>query len=170
MHVHRYDRHANTLLVCFYADLVAEEADSFISKWISDTSRDAVLALDVIVLDFRRIESADLDNTDQARVSLWVRQVCEYLGLSVSEFEAFCQRLLLVNLVDNDSEACGILKERVRRVANLSHTSTRKITDSTEFIEQLIGVEVGSIESELNSLHEQRNETFSRTNTFHLAP
>ncbi len=157
MHVHHYEHTSKTLFVSFYGDLVEDEQSKFLLEWATDTPRDMVLGLKALILDFRRVDSVDLDNTDSARVSLWLRLLCDALILSEDELEALLNNLPAVRLVDSASAFSQILIERVRRSRIKNPEISGEVTDNMKRVANVTGLELSLIERVLTSLYAKQH-------------
>lgn len=150
MYVRRFDGGTNTLYIYFYGELVAEEMDKAIFEWVLTASHVDALRVQRIFADLRHIVTADLRNTDVARVSFFFRKLSKKLLLSVDELESLVSKMQIVRLIDGDSHAGKLFRERLGRMSSRMVSYT--VYDNVEAAVQKLGLQVPEVEKIMDSL------------------
>ena len=163
MHIVSYQPETKFLFVYVFGDLHGAETDDAILAFMKENTEEA-LGLSGIVVDARELTSADLSDTDGARVSQFELDARTSLGLDRQGLFALMKRLKIVRLVDEDSQACRIYLQRIERTtAALGvYSDNRKVFDDSfrnlstpEEVAEFTGLDAALLRKVLGSLKEE---------------
>ena len=132
MYEFQFARESGLFVFEFHGELKGAETDKALLEALTSLTGKERLDLRGVLIDWREVESADLHDTDGARMYHFHREVSSILGLSIDEALAFIRDVRLARLVDVDNPATETLLERLARTQPYADYDRSRVFEDIE--------------------------------------
>jgi len=132
MYEFRSVRESGLFVFEFHGELKGAETDKVLLEALASLTRKERLDLRGVLIDWRKVESADLQDTDGARMYHFHREMSDILGSSIDEALAFIRDVRVARLIDVDNPATATLLERLARTQPYADYDRSRVFEDIE--------------------------------------
>ena len=150
MYSYHYEAPLNAIFLSFSGTLEGAEFDDAILACCGEIPLHELTQVNSVVADVRGIASADLKETDMARVMHFQRSLMNLLRMNPKEFLGFMSKLKIARLVDPSSEATTIFVRRLELTSTHAVQDRKLTVETLEEVGKLTGLDIALIEQMLD--------------------
>ena len=138
-------------------DLQGAEIDDAVLHACQSYPVEDMLRIRNVVIDKRDVQSADLRDTDSARISIFGNKLGAILGFNEHSVSRFLAPIKVVRIVDPSSTATQVLEERVSRTRTGRFNHESESVFDVEKASEFIGINVSEVSKLLSLLKDAAN-------------